>query len=50
MSYVSRLTNGLSYHARTVRRLQRSGNGREWGSHGLREYLEAQSIIGAHVA
>ena len=26
---------------------KQSGNGREWGEHGLRDYLEIKALIGA---
>ena len=29
---------------------KKSGNGREWGEHGLRDFLEVKAVIGAEVA
>jgi aldehyde dehydrogenase (NAD+) len=29
---------------------KKSGNGREWGEHGLRDFLEVKAMIGAEVA
>jgi aldehyde dehydrogenase (NAD+) len=29
---------------------KRSGNGREWGEHGLRDFLEIKALIGANAA
>lgn len=39
------LNGGFDFHA-PFGGYKRSGNGREWGEHGLREYLEVKAMIG----
>ena len=43
-------TLDVRVHQATVVHVKKSGNGREWGEHGLRDFLEVKAVIGAEVA